>query len=261
MSDVIFARPRHVYQSYADFWRLVELSGYPIIYMDEMQLDSAETCYIFSTPATHWHDGTERHGFPDVKARVIYYNLEWYANVDYRSIPGVEVWGADKWYAEMIGAKYVPLGSHPDLNPHPEQSFDKQYDIIMLSYLSYRRGWLVTRFDEQHFKLAPNGWNEERHYALGQSRAMVHVHQNDHAPAIAPQRWAIAAAYHLPVFSETVNDGGMFTPSNTLFCDYQRLPEFIAMWLHEPRLTDYGHALYQTLCVDHPFRKRIEEAL
>lgn len=260
MSNVIFARPHHAYQSYADFWRLVELAGYPIIYMDEID-PASDNCYIFSTPATHWHDGTERHGFPDAKARIIYYNLEWYANVDYRSIPGVELWGADKWYADLTGMRYVALGSDARLNPAPDQVFNKCYDLAHLSYLTHRRSWMVTRFEEKHFTLAPNGWGEMRHYALGQTRAMVHVHQEETAPAIGPQRWAIAAAYHLPMFSETCNDGGLFTPSNTLFADYGHLPEFIAMWLHEPRLTDIGNALYQTLCVDHPFKKQIEANL
>lgn len=261
MSNVIFARPRHTYQSYADFWHLVELSGYPIIYMDEMQLDSADTCYIFSTPATHWHDGTERRGFAGAKARVIYYNLEWYANVDYRAIPGVELWGADKWYADQQGMKYVPLGGHPGLNDNPEQQFEKQYDVVTLSYLSYRRAWMATRFDERHFKMAPNGWGEQRHFALGQSKLMVHVHQEETAKAIAPQRWALAAAYRLPMISETCNDGGIFTPSNTLFSDYDYLADFIKLWKDEQRLEDYGHALYQTLCVDKTFKRMIEAAL
>lgn len=267
MSQVIFARPRHDYQSYTDFWRLVELSGYPLIYMDEMQLDNADTCYIFSTPATHWHDGVERRGFPDVKARVIYYNLEWYADVDYKSIPGVECWGTDKWYSDKHGMRYVPLGSHAGLKlpQNGVEELPKAYDLVMLSYMTYRRQFIADRFREKGLTLAPNGWTEQRHYALLQSRAMMHVHQNEETPTIAPQRWALAAAYSLPMMSEGVADGGLFTPSNTLFCDYGRLPDFARMWItghdQETMLSDYGRALHQVLCEEHTFRKSIEAAL
>src|SRR4051812_7712427 len=102
MVEPIFAHPRWDYQSYADYKKLIDLSGFKSCYMDEMDLESDNT-YIFSTPDTHWMGG-----WPDAKCRIIYYCFEWYLDCDYSSIPNVETWTTDKSWAERIGAKYVP---------------------------------------------------------------------------------------------------------------------------------------------------------
>lgn len=47
MSNILFARPRHDYGSYADFYRLIELSGYPLVYFDEIDTAS-DNCYIMT---------------------------------------------------------------------------------------------------------------------------------------------------------------------------------------------------------------------
>ena len=38
MTDIIFAKPVRHYDSYTDFWRLVELSGFPTIYVNEIDI-------------------------------------------------------------------------------------------------------------------------------------------------------------------------------------------------------------------------------
>lgn len=257
MSDVIFARPRWEYGSYSDLWRLVELSGYPLIYIDEIDAQS-DNCYIFSTPATDWH-----HGWQDARARIIFYNIEWYLDVDYRSIPGVEVWSVDKAFAERIGAQYVPMGSHVDLNPTPSDKLDKLYDVVTLWAASSRRytGYdMLQRFNVQR---APDGWGEERHKSLLQSRAMCIVHQNDTAPFTAGQRWAIAAAYRLPVISECVTDAGILA-EDTIFTDLLSIGEVTASWMrieNRAKLVGRGEALHQLLCHDRTFKKSVERAL
>ncbi len=42
MAEITFVKTRHVYDSYTDFWRLVELSGFPTIYYDELDLRQAQ---------------------------------------------------------------------------------------------------------------------------------------------------------------------------------------------------------------------------
>lgn len=47
MPEIIFARPRWDYNSYTDFYRLIELSGYPLIFFDEIDPDSSN-CYVMT---------------------------------------------------------------------------------------------------------------------------------------------------------------------------------------------------------------------
>lgn len=263
MDEVVFARPRHTYGSYSDFWRLVELSGFPIIYMDEIDADS-DNIYIFSTPDTHWHDGTYHQGYPGARARMICYNLEWYADVDYRAIPGVEIWSPDKWWAEKIGAKYVPMGSHGGLCHEDGLDWAKVYDVATLWAPSFRRYVGRGQLISHGINIAPDGWGQARHELLSQSRCMVTVHQKDGLATVAPQRWCLAAAYGLPMITETLADSGIFTATYRLMCDLEYLGQFVQTWLapeNANALADYGHGLHQLLCERYTFRKGIEAAL
>lgn len=257
MSEVLFARPRWDYQSYSDYWRLIELSGYPLIFIDEIDPQSDNT-YIFSQPPTDWH-----HGWNNPRARIIYWAIEWYLDVDYRSIPGVELWSADKWYADRIGAKYVPMGSHPALNPHADEFHEKRYDVATLWAASSTRYHAEDLLNRMGVRRAPNGWGDERHNILSQSRMMVAVHQYPEAQTVAPQRWALAAAYKLPVVSETLADAGMLDRV-TIQTDLENIGFVAASWI-EPgnlgKLAQKGQALHNLLCHEYTFRKGIEAAL
>lgn len=254
MPDPIFVQPDHDYDSYIDLWRIVELSGYTTIRESKMDQYS-DNVYILSGPGVP----SAHHGWPDAKARIIYFNLEWYEAAAYVDMPGVELWSTDKWHAQTIGAKYVPMGSHPGLPDAPLQNTAKIYDAAMMAYLPPRREQIVYSCGLFGVSLAPRGWDMERHAILQQSKAMLHVHQHDYAHTIAPQRWALAAAYKLPVISETVNDKGVFT--HGLYADYEYLAEFMKLWRDDPNLIDFGLALNDLLCVRRPFRSWIDEAL
>lgn len=260
MPDIIFARSRDNYDSYSDLWKLVTLSGYPLIYMDEIDPDS-DNVYIFSTPQTHWHTGVERNGWPGAHARIIYWNIEWYPDVTYNNIPGVEIWSADKWHADKIGAKYVPMGSHPELPDLPVEDCPKVYDVAMLSYYTNRRLETKLWLEQGNISLAPNAWGLERHSILQQSAIMLHIHQHDYAFTVAPQRWALAAAYRMPLVTEHVSDSGIFGQSHVMQCDRPHLATFVRMWRGDHRLIDYGNALHQLLCVEHTFKRCVEAAL
>lgn len=260
MTDVTFARSDQEYGSYSDLWRLVQLSGYPLIKVSEIDPDS-DNAYIFSTPQTYWWDGTERRGWSDAKARIIYYNIEWYEDVDYKNIPGVEIWSADKWHADKIGAKYVPLGSHPELPDLPLEDCPKVWDVAFLAYMTNRRLEAKLWLDEVGISQSPQGWALERHSILQQTRMMLHVHQNDGIHTVAPQRWALAAAYKLPLITENIADCGIFSNGYMMQCARDYLADFIKMWRDSHRLVDYGNALHQLLCVEHTFRSCVEAAL
>lgn len=270
MSEIIFARPRDNYGSYSDLHRLIELSGYPLIFIDEID-DQSDNLYIFSTPSTHWHDGLERKGWPGAKARIIYMNMEWYTDVDYSMVPGLsEVWTGDKYWADTYHQRYVPIGGHPGLRLDEPVDAGPIYDVAWLAYESYRRMHARGQLTAYSVSIAPNGWGSERHQILSRSRSMIHIHQlhadNDDPigtpiATVCPLRWVLAAAYELPMVTETLADCGKFTAGYRIMADMEYLPKLVTSWL-EPananQLRDVGRSLHRLLCHDYTFRKSVE---
>lgn len=262
-----FAKPRHSYDSYSDLWRLVDLAGFETCLIDEID-EASDNTYIFSTPSTFWFDGTEHRGWDSPRARLIFWCLEWYTDVDYSQIPGVQIWSPDSWWADRIGARYVPLGSHPDLVYEPlpaSKPADYDYDVALLAYLNYRRSHVYGTLFEAEIKIAPGGWGKERHDQLISTRLMVHVHQQDDVPTVAPQRFALAAAYKLPLISESCTDWGIFRKVHVPHSVFEHLPRFTINWLRDghsdSRLDDWAFSLHRLLCEEYTFRKVIEGAL
>lgn len=265
-NKIIFARPSWAAGSYRDFWRLVELAGYPIIDMADMDFES-DNCYIFSTHDTHWY-----HGWPDAKCRIIYWDIEHYPDVDLRSVPNVEVWTSDAAYAKCKHIKHVPMGSDVRLAGYENgdgwyystKQQQKLYDTTLLSYMTYRRQCIAGDLVRAGVRFAPKqqGYTgQERDMLLRQSRSMTYVHQRDEYQAIAPQRWALAAAYSLPIISETIADAAPFGYSHLLMSSYEHLAEFATMWLTRNDshiLENYGRALHSLLCHEMTFAKVIE---
>ena len=249
MTDIVFARPRHEYDSYRDLWRLVELSGFPLIYADEIDAADVTKTFIYSGPdaALSW---------PGAKAQIIYYMIEWYT--DYEQREGVaDTWHPDAMFASRIGARYIPLGSHPDL-AQPFSYCPKEYDIIHLQYIVPRRNDVLYRLHFHHaVKIAPGGWGDERHEQLLKSRAMLHVHQHEDIPALAPLRAALAAAYHMPVFSEQHWEVPHLPAGVILSGSHQELPGLIKAKLGRDGLNDHGEWLHRVLCDEYRFDKVI----
>lgn len=244
---IVFARPRHNYQSYTDLWTLVEAGGFPLIYIDEIDPQDSDTVYIYSTPDVS-------HEWKDPKARIIFWLLEWYG--DYWQRPGVaETWVSNRTFAEIYGGRFVPLGSHPMLgNP---VKLEVQYDIAHMSYADiYRRRWLLDRLIEKHVKIAPNGWGEERDRTLRSTRAMLHIHQLADFPAVAPLRAAIAAAYALPLITE---NGWDLYPYEAIHGSYDQLLELIPESLKYGDFDYYSQRIYETMCHELRFDKVVRK--
>lgn len=256
----IFAIPRTDYGSYADLYRLIDLSGYPRIFVDQVDAESDHT-YILTC-----NNGEIAAGWPNAKARIILHDFEWR---DRRpaDIPGVaRYWHMDKAQAERIGYQYVPIGSHPDLAQGPA-AFPR-YDVAYIGYMPPRREQIAS---DLRWKMGAKAfisnhlWGDERDEVLRQSRAYLHVHQLDRSPGVPGLRMVVAAAYGLAVMSETVADAGIFDPSMLMQADYAHLVEFVALWTRDTeghkRLADIGARLRYELCERLTFRKSVEAAL
>lgn len=256
MGEVIFARTRHTYDSYTDFWRLVELSGYPTCHADEIDPDSDHT-YIITPVNGEWQEGWQQ-----PRARIILWDMEWRESAP--QIPGVaEIWASDAWYARQIGGRYVLLGSHPGLVMDAPAVRELRYDLALMACADpWRRNHLITNLIRAGVTLAPNAWGAQRHQNLISSRAMIHIHQHDAFATVAPLRWALAAAYGLPMIAESVADRGAFAECHFLTSEYANLVPFTCKTLREFHgLQAAGAALKQFLCEEHPFRREVEAAL
>ncbi len=160
----------------------------------------------------------------------------------------------------------MPFGSHPNLAP-PNRARNGQYDydVATLAYTAPpRRATAFNDMIERGLKLSPNGWSEARENILQHSRAMVNVHQLEGVNTIAPQRFALCAAYKLPMISENIYDRGIFRHGSMLTSDYANLPEAACQWIlrNDARFLDeFGCNLYYLLCEQHTFRKSVEAAI
>jgi hypothetical protein len=254
--SIIFVKPRHDYGSMQDYWRLVELAGYRWCFEDQVNCYDPEACYILT-----WFNTQDP--FPDdTRARLICWNLEW---ADTPLFENVEYWSADKWYADTHGWKYVPVGSDKRLtDDYPYGEAPLLYDITLQMYRDpARRAHALKRLRDCGLTIAPDGWGEARHQALLQSRCQVHIHQLEGAHAVSPLRFAVAAAYALPMITERLNDAGVFQRC-VIQSTYDGLPDCVTEKLRPIRqaeLLDFGAALYERLCVELPFKKVIEASV
>jgi hypothetical protein len=182
-----------------------------------------------------------------------------------------QIWACDPTWAQAHGAKLVVMGSHPDLPyakpPTPEQIsaagfIPKLYDYVMLAYMTPRRDALKKQLADLSTpeEIYP-GYDHARHIQLTRARLMLHAHQRDDTPAIAPQRFALCAAYSLPLIHEDVPDAGAYDEYAD-FIHYEKLAQ--ATRLHLARAVDneaMGEKLHDWLCVENTFRKSVEAAL
>jgi hypothetical protein len=192
--------------------------------------------------------------------------MEWVLDLKpYDLLPGVsERWTGDAFHARQINARHVPIGSHIGLNLDPNDCPPKEYDVAFMAYTDiHRRSLIKNALLERGLTIAPNGWGQERHDALVRSRCIVHVHQHENIPTIAPLRWCIAAAYGLPIISESVNDRRPFGEYDFMACDYDGLADFVTAQLKDQHddLNRYGYYLHNTLCRVLTFRESVERAL
>lgn len=257
MTDPIFVKTRHVYSSYQDFWKLVELAAFPVCFIDEMQPDSDNT-YILPV-----RNGECDAGWPGARARIIHWHAEYH--VDYEPLPDVELWSPDAWHAEHIGGRYVPMGSDARLADGPVVKHAPDYDLAFIAYMIPRRTDIVHQLAQRGVRLSPpSAWGNERHKVLTHATAYLHVHQTDYAPAVPALRMVVAAAYSLPVITETPAQRGIFDMGYMLTSDHRYLAEFAWMWSVKEKggfLADLGRSIHGLLCDQVPFRRSVEVAL
>jgi len=223
---------------------MVEMSGFDTIYIDEIDPHNEDKTYIICSPEV-------RLEWPEASAKIIFWLIEWYD--DYWQRDGIaETWVSNRTYAEMLGAKFVPMGSHPGLGT--TDKLEEEYDFIHISYDGiHRRNMVFSQCLARGLVIAPNGWGKVRDRNMRSSKALVNISQQAKYPAIAPLRASLAAAYGLPLIAEGGWDTVPYTPE-AIILDYDEFPEKLSRLLQldlEPR----GEALHHKLCDELRFDK------
>jgi hypothetical protein len=222
MKDIVFAHTAHVYASYTDYRKLVELGGFETCVAGAIDF-GRDAVYILSPLNGEYRPHRDNFRGKPYKAHVISWCLErpsganglrdfvrgqkqllddWYFD---------EIWLSDRYLVKHVNdsrVRFVPLGSHIGLGD-PSRAHQKrrvyEYDYIHLSYLVGRRKAIIDGLAHRGHASAPNSWPPERHDLLMNSAFMLNIHQ-DNWPIIEPLRLALAAAYAMPVITEEIRD-------------------------------------------------------
>lgn len=265
MSDIIFARTRHHYQSYTDYWRMVELSGFPTCYVDEIDPDSDHTYIV--TPD---NDEVRNAGWPDTpRAQIVLWDLEWRLE-PMAPVRGVRrYWHMDKFVADRIGVEYAPMGGHLGLREQKPSS-GPWYDVAFLGYMVPRRQAIADRLHSNSINVSPSdGWGDGRHNILSRSSIYLHIHQIDDIAGLPALRIVVAAAYQLPFISESLEDNGVFltAPGNGFLpywtTDYNNMAPVLINWAVLNKFSlgawrELALNLHEFLCYEFTFRKSVE---
>lgn len=266
---ITFVKTRHHYDSYTDFWKLVELSGFPAIFVDELDIKK-DGVYITSPVNGEWRPHLDNHMNEPRNAHLVLWNLERpsgssgsigkYAESNrelmYKRYFD-EVWVSDRRLADETSLRYVTLGSHKGLG---ELSDEKHYDFCHMSYELPRRQTILKYFHPT--RVGQNCWPPERDKVLKASKFAVNIHQDNH-PFQEPLRFALFAAYGLPIISETIYDAYPYSADTMIFATYENLVNTIKEILRHDyaRFKSLGLKTHQMMTEEFEFGEVVKTAI
>jgi len=265
----VFCRTRHVYQSYTDFWRLVDASEFEMRYIDEIDLADEDAIYIFTPMNGEIVPCLSK----TRRAKVIWWHLErpgidptTHSSLD--TLDGLidAVWVSDRWAAKLDSRfSYAFMASEKRI-AHPlatDHLHERSYDVAMLAYVWGRRQHVVDELLGRGIKLAPNAWGkEEQDRVLAETRLVLNVHQYEDSPMVAPIRFAVAAAYGIPIVTEALREGqqrGYI--ARVRFELLARIVSDVLDPINGDFLAKAGYELHREFCVDTDFHREIEKRL
>lgn len=257
-SKPVFVFPDKEYPSYTDARKLVRLSGYDVMRVGQaLSMSNYSAPYIFLSPEQPPDLLTDLY-----RQRMIWWAMEYGGEYepDLTNWKG-EVWASDPKWAADHNAKYVLMGSHPGLMSEDAKIGNPVYDYCMLAYMVPRRQAIKDQLTGLRTpEIVYPGYTAERDEQLLTSKLMLHVHQHEGVQAVPPQRFALAAAYRLPVVSEQIPGEHGFD-GIVRFDAYSRLAEAVREELAMGILKQRGERLHEYLCIENTFAKTVEGAL
>lgn len=266
--DIVFCKTRYKYDSYVDFWKLVELSGFETIYVDE--IDIAKPRAIITSPMNgEWDPHINNQAGKPHNAHLIHWCLERpsgaggifnygksnRARIYDRTLD--DVWVSDRAMAAETMLRFVVCGSDYGLG---EASGSKLYDFCHMSYKTDRRQRVYNYFDPK--VIGPNRWpwdtDPSRDHVLKHSRFALNIHQDSY-PFQEPLRWALFAAYGLPMLTEECKDAWPWTEEYCIFNPYDGIQGRLRQMLENDYQCwrDMGQKTRDRICGEFNFRKMV----
>ena len=268
MSEIIFCKTRHFYESYTDFWKLVEFSNFKTIYVDEINIEE-EGVYISAPLNGEWvHIENQIKDKKRRRAHLIHWNIErpagsagsvhYYAERQWQLMNdrlADEIWVSDSQLADETGLRFVILGSDEGLG---QPSDDKIYDFCHMSAHVPRRTGIYARFNN----IGPNCWPPERDEVLKKSRFALNVHQDIYSYQ-EPLRFALFAAYGLPIVSESLVNSYPYSDEFMITANYSNLVGKMRQVLSEDysKYRDMGLKTRDRMIGEFNFRSQILKAI
>ena len=176
MTDPVFVRSSLGYRAYSDFWRLVELAGFPVIDRSRLNL-SSDALYIWVEMDTDLMEplsDTPKHGR---RARTAFWNLEpvdrraseaisatdfWRAGLD--KILGLvdDVWVSDRAVMALDHRPtWVAFGGHKGLL-ETVAGTGPVYDVAHIGQLTPRREKVIGELRRREISVSPSPGGVER---------------------------------------------------------------------------------------------------
>lgn len=276
--NIIFVKTRWEYQSYTDFHKLVELSNFETCYVDEVDI-SKQVVYILSPCNGEWRNHIYNQKGKVFNAHLILWNLErpsgsagsvgQYGRNARMLMGGIwedtgqpsgtrfidEVWVSDRRLADDQALRFVTLGSDEGLG---QPGDEKEYNFCHMSYEVGRRISIYKHFQN----IGPNSWGAERDQVLKRSKFALNVHQDIHWYQ-EPLRFALFAAYGLPIISESLYDSYPWSDATMVTAIYDGLVGKMRQALTEDYTSyrDMGLRARERMCGEFQFGKMVKEAV
>lgn len=268
MTDIVFLKTEWYYQSYIDYWKLVELSGFSVI--ENKKLDARKkVVYIISPYNGEWEPLIDKLGRAKHKkqCRFILWDLERphgrggleaYIDNGQRLLDEKyfdEIWVSDRQLANDSGFRYVTLGTDMRLG---RLGNIKTFDFVHMSYVNSRRMPIMEKIPGN---VALNSWPPKRNEILASSKFGLCTHQDDDL-YMEPLRFALFAAYGLPIVTESLYNGFPYTDF-IVQEDAINLPSRCKDLLNEPYRIwrKAGYDIRSLMCDTFRFRDMVLDAV
>jgi hypothetical protein len=267
--EIAFVRTGHYYEPYIDFFKLAELAGFPIIQLSEVDV-SQHKVFIVSPHNGEWNPHISNQDDKPRNAHLILWNIERpsgskgsvgnYGESNRKLIYDRyfdEVWVSDRRLADETTLRYVTLGSHEGMG---SISNDKRYVFCHMSYEVPRRQTILKHFNPDD--IGQNCWPPERDDVLRQSYFALNIHQDNH-PFQEPLRFALFAAYGLPIISESIYDAYPYGNETMAFANYDDLVRRTRELLKSDygQWREMGERCREMMCNEFEFGKMVRQAV
>ncbi len=274
MPQTIFVRSSRRYSSYTDFWRLVELSGFPIVESSQVHFDE-DILYIWAELDVEFMVLVNDQPKERRRARTAFWHIEpvdrrasdrkdaaawWKASLD-QTLKLVDVvWVSDMGILAMDPrATWVCFGGHKGLREKASGS-GPAYDVAHLGQRTPRREKVISELERRDITVSPSPWGAERIQILSSSKLMLDVQRLEGIPLVTPIRWVTAAAYELPLVREELPDPlPLVAGESILMAPIDKLADRVEEALGMD-LLPIGRAAWKIFCQTHTFRNSVELA-